>query len=147
MISKLDPSKAHELTQLAYRSKAHWGYNYAQMKGWIDDLNVTSSYFEKFEVHGYSINRQILGFYSYQVQGTQVYMDMLFVDPDYFKRGIGRQLVQHLLSLCTPLDLNEISLHADPHAVEFYKCMGFTVTGSKPSNISGRHLPIMTYFL
>ena len=68
-------------------------------------------------------------------------IEMLFVQPDDFGKGIGKALcrfaVQELRAL--EVDVNE----ANNGAFEFYTKMGFKVTGRSPLDSSGKPFPIL----
>jgi putative acetyltransferase len=68
-------------------------------------------------------------------------VDMLFVDPDYHSRGIGRKLLDHAASLKGTLtvDVNE----QNPLAVTFYERYGFIQMGRSELDGSGRPFPLL----
>ncbi len=73
------------------------------------------------------------------IDGT--HMEALFIDPDVRGTGIGRQLLQHGLSLHAALstDVNE----QNAQAVGFYKRMGFIETGRSEVDSQGRPYPLI----
>ena len=69
-------------------------------------------------------------------------VEALFIDPDHFRRGAGRQLLAHAEALATePLavDVNE----QNPEAVRFYEALGFRVIGRSPVDSEGRPFPLL----
>ena len=81
------------------------------------------------------------GFMAYN--GLQV--EMLFVEPAYFGKGVGKALLQLAQQraaskgLPLTLDVNE----QNPDALAFYRHMGFTVTGRSPLDSAGRPYPLL----
>ena len=76
-----------------------------------------------------------LGFANDSIEG-------LFLAPDQRGRGGGRLLVEHAQQLASgPLavDVNE----QNDAALEFYKALGFVVTGRSPTDGGGRPFPIV----
>lgn len=69
------------------------------------------------------------------------HVDALFIDPASRGRGVGRRLLAHAASLAGPLsvDVNEQNLQA----VDFYRHMGFIVTGRSPVDDAGRPYPLL----
>ncbi|PVZ42472.1 putative acetyltransferase [Pseudomonas sp. CC120222-01a] len=69
------------------------------------------------------------------------HVEMLFVDPDLQRQGIGRALLdycrktRHTLSV----DVNE----QNPQAVGFYLHYGFVQTGRSPLDGEGRPFPLL----
>jgi GNAT superfamily N-acetyltransferase len=56
-------------------------------------------------------------------------LDALFVEPHLWKRGIGRQLVDHLAEVAHERAARFLHVIGNPHAEGFYASCGFTVTG------------------
>ena len=68
-------------------------------------------------------------------------MEALFIDPVSRGEGVGRALVQHALSLCTPIftDVNEQNLQA----IGFYEHLGFVPIGRSKLDGQGRPYPLI----
>ncbi|MCL4111308.1 UNVERIFIED_CONTAM: hypothetical protein GTU68_034021 [Idotea baltica] len=68
-------------------------------------------------------------------------IEMLFVDPAYFGKGIGRKLVQFAISemQAVRVDVNEQNVQA----LGFYLKMGFLVASRSAKDASGRPYPIL----
>lgn len=68
-------------------------------------------------------------------------IEMLFLDPDFRGKGIGRLFVQYALSqlgVCR-VDVNE----QNEEALFFYQKMGFSVKGRSPFDGEGKPFPIL----
>jgi putative acetyltransferase len=65
----------------------------------------------------------------------------LFIDPDSFRKGAGRRLLDHARTLKghLTLDVNE----QNPQAVRFYEACGFQVVGRSPVDDQGRPFPLL----
>jgi len=57
-------------------------------------------------------------------------LDALFVEPDLWKRGIGRQLVDHIAEVARARSASFLHVVGNPHAEGFYVSCGFRVTGT-----------------
>lgn len=57
-------------------------------------------------------------------------LDALFVEPDLWKRGIGRQLVDHVATMARKGGASFLSVVGNPHAEGFYIRCGFHITGT-----------------
>ncbi|WP_300740391.1 GNAT family N-acetyltransferase [uncultured Alistipes sp.] len=68
-------------------------------------------------------------------------LEMLFVDPSECGKGLGRELVRHVVRHCgvRRVDANE----QNARAVEFYLRMGFRVIGREALDPSGKPYPIL----
>lgn len=68
-------------------------------------------------------------------------IEMLFVDPSMFGKGIGKTLLKHIIQeeRVYKLDVNE----QNPSAVRFYKHMGFEVAGRSEKDSLGKPFPLL----
>jgi GNAT superfamily N-acetyltransferase len=140
-------SEAGPLTELAMRSKAHWGY---------DDVFLAASRLQLTMVEGeIAANRtvlaeqpdtgRVLGFGSLEGEPPQGVIGMLFVEPEAIGQGVGRLLFGHLLAEARRLGFARLTIAADPNAEPFYRVMGAVTIGRVPSGaVPGRTLPLMS---
>ncbi len=68
-------------------------------------------------------------------------VEMLFVDPLHFKKGVGKLLLNYAIEEleATKVDVNE----QNPEAFKFYKHMGFSVVKRSPLDGQGKPFPIL----
>ena len=68
-------------------------------------------------------------------------LEALFIDPDYFRRGAGRLLIEHARQRkgALTIDVNE----QNPDALRFYESCGFRVVGRSPTDSDGRPFPLL----
>ncbi|OPB88977.1 GNAT family N-acetyltransferase [Elizabethkingia ursingii] len=85
----------------------------------------------------YEIEGQTAGFMG--ISGNT--LDMLFVDPDYRRKGIGSKLFQYAQSAfkISRVDVNE----QNQQAVDFYLKTGFVQTGRRATDDFGKAYPIL----
>jgi GNAT superfamily N-acetyltransferase len=57
-------------------------------------------------------------------------LDALFVDPEGWKRGIGRSLVEHCAVVAQRRASRTLHVIGNPHAEGFYLACGFRTTGT-----------------
>ena len=57
-------------------------------------------------------------------------LDALFVEPHFWKHGIGRQLVDHIAQVARVRSASFLHVVGNPHAEGFYLSCGFCVTGT-----------------
>jgi predicted N-acetyltransferase YhbS len=67
----------------------------------------------------------------------------LFVEPQWFGRGIGRALVRDASDRATAAGYRSIVIQGDPNAARFYERLGAVQVGVRASSsIAGRSLPV-----
>ena len=67
------------------------------------------------------------------------HIGLLFVYKNYQRKGIGRQLIQHILTL---KDETPITVNASPYGHEFYKKLGFVDTSDEQITNGVRYYPM-----
>jgi GNAT superfamily N-acetyltransferase len=71
----------------------------------------------------------LVGFASARRVDDTFELDDLFVDPDWMGRGIGRRLVLDAAGLARAVGVDRIDVDANPHALDFYRRVGFERDG------------------
>lgn len=145
-IRRAEPEEAAKLSDLAMRSKAHWGYSSAFLESCRFELSVTAEQLRspEFDCNVASDGHSIAGFYSLVATSPAEYeLEALFVDPERIGQGIGRMLVDHAIELLSTTQARTLVIQGDPHATEFYLAMGARQTGERESgSVPGRYLPV-----
>ncbi|WP_405359924.1 GNAT family N-acetyltransferase [Kitasatospora sp. NBC_00085] len=138
------PDEAEQLSALALRSKAYWGYDAAFLEACREELTLDAAGIERRRTAVAEGGGRVLGFITLVGAPPQGELGMLFVEPDTIGRGVGRRLVEHLRAQATALGFRRLTIDADPYAEPFYLAMGATRIGTTPSeSIPGRELPLL----
>ncbi|HEY0681476.1 MAG TPA: GNAT family N-acetyltransferase [Steroidobacter sp.] len=139
------PDEARLLSDLALRSKAHWGYSAEflaavrnELSYRVEQIESADMSFTVLEVDGAPV-----GFYALKLlTATEVELDSLFVEPHFIGRGLGRKLIEHAKLAATGLGARRMIIQGDPNATAFYVAAGGVLTGTRESgSIPGRLLP------
>ncbi len=140
------PQEADLLSQLALRSKAHWGYSEDFLDACRSELTVDAS---RLGTDGYQCfaaldGDSIVGFYALESTSSGIYeLEALFVEPTHIGCGVGRLLIQHALHRLSERGAEKLIIQGDPHATEFYVAAGARQVGTRKSgSITGRELPL-----
>jgi GNAT superfamily N-acetyltransferase len=142
-IRRAQPGEAGVLTDLARRSKAHWGYPPELLARFVDDLVVSEEAIAHDEVWVLDDDGGPVGFHRIVV-GEIAVLEDLWLDPAIIGAGHGRRLWLHAVEIAGAAGAEAIELDADPNAVGFYGRMGARHIGDTPSAVvPGRTLPRM----
>jgi GNAT superfamily N-acetyltransferase len=80
--------------------------------------------------------------------GAVLELVLLYVEPAWIGRGVGRALLHHAATLARRRGAEALSILADPHAAAFYRSQGAIQVGDAPSDaIAGRMLPLFRLVL
>jgi GNAT superfamily N-acetyltransferase len=136
------PDEARLLSNLALRSKGHWGYNDSFLAACRHELTIRRGEMAARHVTVAEVDGVVAGHYT--IDGAE--LGQLFVDPAHIGRGVGRALWTHAVDAARELGIDTLSIDSDPFAEGFYLAMGATRVGSVPSgSIPGRELPRLAY--
>lgn len=141
------PTDATKLSELAFGSKANWGYPPEVMQACRRELMVTTESISSDKIHYVvtATQQEISGFYALDnLSGSQVELGALFVKAEHIGKGIGRQLMHHAKTHAVALSAQTMNIQGDPHALKFYRTAGARVIGEMESgSIPGRFLPLL----
>ncbi|MDH5232895.1 MAG: GNAT family N-acetyltransferase [Gammaproteobacteria bacterium] len=147
-LRKATGTDAADLSHLAMRSKAYWGYSSAFMQACRQELcvdqvmiNDATSLFIVAEV-----DTSMVGFYALEaISSPVIELGFLFVEPAKIRCGIGQQLIEHAKQRAKELGAKTLLIQGDPHAKGFYCAMGAKPIGQRESaSIPGRFLPLFS---
>jgi GNAT superfamily N-acetyltransferase len=81
-------------------------------------------------------------------EGNRADLNLLFVDPSFLGRGVGRVLFGAAARMAPAFGARILTILADPHAAPFYERMGARFLRNAPSDaVPGRTLPLYEYDL
>jgi GNAT superfamily N-acetyltransferase len=141
-IRPADVDEANLLTELAVRSKGHWGYDAEFLSACRDELTVNPADCDGLRVMVAEKNNSVVGFYQLAEKSGTGELVALFVDPAAIGAGIGRRLLGHALERARDLGMSSLIIDADPYAESFYLKAGARRIGAVASgSIEGRVIP------
>lgn len=133
------------LSELAFRSKAHWGYDDAFMGACREELTLSAEQIEWCPTFVLESGGNAVGFYSVgALSAERIELNHLFLDPPRIGRGEGRALLEHAARHAAAHGYRTLVIHSDPHAESFYVACGALRVGESPSaSVPGRSLPVL----
>lgn len=102
----------------------------------IKTLIIQHNYFDHVQLFHIELNDEIAGFIGLAYEK----IEMLFINPHYFRQGVGSILLNHALSLgVKEVDVNE----QNPNALTFYQKNGFEQVARSEFDAEGNPFPIL----
>jgi GNAT superfamily N-acetyltransferase len=153
-IRRARPDEAGQLSALAFRSNAYWGYDDAFMAACVPSLTITPERIAATGEHVFvaeDAGGAVVGFSALR-PGSPGSLDAeftdLFVEPGAIGQGYGKRLWQHTIDMARSLGVQRVTIEADPFAEPFYLRQGAVRIGEVPSDsIPGRVLPLLRFDL
>jgi N-acetylglutamate synthase-like GNAT family acetyltransferase len=137
-------NEASELTALAFRSKAFWGYDEVFLEACTPDLTIGKELVRSGRVFVAEVDHEVAGFASLTGEAPRFELAHLFVEPDLIAGGIGRELFEHVVAEARGLGAVELIVESDPNAEGFYLARGAERIGTAPSIVDPqRQLPLL----
>ena len=134
--------EAGELSALAMRSKAYWGYDDTFLRAVRPMLTFTEADLAAAAVFVLQEAGGAAGMYRLTGRPPEGELEALWLDPHLIGRGVGRRLFQHALRTACGLGFAALTIESDPHAEGFYRAMGARRIGERAAP-SGRTLPVL----
>lgn len=136
--------EADELSALARRAKAHWGYDEAFLAAYRDALTVTPGDIAAHTVRVAMLDGRCGGFSQVRASEAEAELTDLWIDPGAIGRGLGRALWEDAVATARARGCRTLLVQSDPHAAGFYRAMGARPDGTKDSTvIPGLVLPLL----
>lgn len=137
------PDEAANLSELALRSKAVWGYDEVFLEACRAELTLTADRLVRdLVLVAEDTTAGALGFAAARLSAPYASLDMLFVEPTHLRRGVGALLLRAVTERAREHGVRELTLDADPGAEAFYLAAGAVRVGESPSgSVPGRVLP------
>ena len=145
-IRRAKPEECEQLSELAFRSKAHWGYSDEFMAACRTELTYTADDIQRSRFYVLVDEDKLIGFYGLVKESDTVYeLEALFIEPDLIGRGDGRRLMDHAKQTVKALGGTELTIQGDPNAADFYAKVGGKCIGERESDsVAGRYLPLFS---
>ncbi|MEU2613369.1 GNAT family N-acetyltransferase [Micromonospora sp. NPDC007271] len=147
LIRPARPAEAGDLTELALRSKGHWGYDAEFLARCRTELTLTPADMATRQVTVAEREGQVVGLLVLAGAPPELDLDMLFVDPPAIGSGVGRVLFEHAVAAARAAGARTLWIDADPGAEPFYRHVGAVPAGTSVSPSTGRTLPRLRHNL
>jgi N-acetylglutamate synthase-like GNAT family acetyltransferase len=147
MIRPARVEEARLLSDLALRSKAHWGYSAEFIEQCREELSYSEQQLRAEHMRFFVIEslQRVAGFYALKrLSANEMELEAMFVEPASIGEGFGRLLIDHAKSVASAMGAKRLVIQSDPYAEHFYVAAGGVVIGTRESaSIPGRFLPTL----
>ncbi len=143
VIRAYEPADAAALVHLfraSVRRIAARDYSRSQVAAWAPDLIDETEFGQHCASKSTwvaTIDEHIAGFSDIEPDG---HVDMLFVHPDFQRRGVARALLQHVEMSAREMQLRRLYAEASITARPVFEAVGFKVVVPQTVNIRGEFL-------
>ena len=137
--------EAPQLTRLARRSKASWGYPEAWLVEWASELTISPEYIRENAVFLAELDGEVAGVVGVGLGEEGPEIAHLWVAPEAQGRGLGRALVEQARQVATTMQWTVLRIISDPYAQPFYERLGARKVGDVEAPVAGtaRTLPVL----
>jgi len=120
----------HELEALQRRASLVWEDYRAQLLAHPDAIELPEAYLSEGRVRVAVVAGRVIGFVCLlpSTPGTAE-LDGLFVEPAHWRTGVGRRLLEDAFRHARAHGIRAVEVTANPRAEEFYRRLGFVVSG------------------
>lgn len=135
-----------KLNELAFASKASWGYPKHYLKIWKNEIMVDIELIQKNRIYkAIDDKNTLVGFYGLKGDPPMLELEGFWIKPEEMGKGIGKMLFQHMRQEACFLKAQFVRWDSDPNACPFYLHMKAKQVGKKEYMLDGkkRVLPIM----
>jgi GNAT superfamily N-acetyltransferase len=139
------PDQAGALTTITISAKRHWNYPEKWIQIWLPLLTITPENILENETWVAVEGEKCIGYYSLKQDAESLWLDNLWVLPEFMGQGIGKGLFLHALERSRMLGATTLKIEADPNAQNFYEKMGAQKIGDHHTEVEGqpRMLPVL----
>jgi GNAT superfamily N-acetyltransferase len=146
LIRRAYQPEATLLSDLALRSKGHWGYDAAFLEACRTELTISTEAIVSLPIFVLEKDESVVGFYGLREHDQGMELLYLFVEPSEVNHGYGKLLWKHAVATTSSLGYRTIVIESDPFAEAFYLAMGARRKGETISPMNPtRTLPLMDF--
>ena len=119
------PGDAARLREVTFASKAHWGYDEARVRAWVDSLDFSEDRMTGAEMFVGDVGGRAVGWAEVRgpVDGVCT-LEHLWIEPAWMRRGLGTALFRAAADRARELGATALEWEAEPNAAGFYAKMG-----------------------
>jgi GNAT superfamily N-acetyltransferase len=142
-IRAVAPDEGERLREIAVAAKASWGYDRTRVTEWAAMGDFSPRELARKDVYVASVDEKLVGWMAAIHQGHALWLDDLWIDPQWMGQGIGSQLFRHAMDVGRQSGAVRMEWKAEPNALGFYEKMGGQYVRDGDLSLWGRVNPVM----
>lgn len=132
-----------ELTNVAMRSKRHWGYSKEEMELWNVNLSISEEFINSHTVIKATLEDEIVGFFALEEISPTTRIAQYWIDTPYMRKGYGSNMYKYLKEFLKAQNVEKVTLVLDPNGLNFFTNKGAKVLNKIEHNVKGKFLYIV----
>lgn len=130
------PDDRLNLIEVQRRASLVWEDTRQQLLDDPDIIDLDEEMLANNEVFVAEVGERIVGFATMVAHdGNDAEIDGLFVEPDEWRKGIGKALVHHLEREAAAWGATRLHVLGNRNALGFYEALGFEIVGEKKTEL------------
>jgi GNAT superfamily N-acetyltransferase len=138
-----EKNEGERLREIAIAAKGHWGYDPERVAQWAAAGDFSPHGLRQKEIYVAEVSGQAIAWAALIPRADVVWLDDLWVEPEWIGAGVGSWLFRHAVERARRLGGKRIEWEAEPNAVGFYERMGGRYLRDSEPSEWGRVLAVM----
>lgn len=134
-----------DLSNLAVRSKRHWGYSKEAMELWSENLTLTEDYINSHTVIKAVLEEEPVGFFSLEEIKPTTRIGHFWIDTPYLRKGYGSFLFRFMMNFLKEKSVENATLVIDPNTQKFFEKKGGKVINKIEHKVKNKFLLIVEF--
>ena len=143
IFEKAEPADCQNLSELAVRSKRHWGYSKEAMEHWNVNLTITEEFLNSHTVIKATLEDDIVGFFALETIQPTTRIAQYWVDTPFMRKGYGSTMFKYLKDFLKQNKVEKATIVLDPNGLAFFESKGAKVLNKIEHKVKNKFLLIV----
>lgn len=137
------PADCESLSELAIRSKRHWGYSKEAMELWNVNLTITEEFMNSHTIIKATLEDDIVGFFALEEIQPTTRIAHYWVDTPFMRKGYGSAMFKYLKEFLKSKNVSKATVVLDPNGLAFFEKKGAKVLNKIEHKVKNKFLLIV----
>lgn len=143
IFEKATAEDCQALSELAVRSKRHWGYSKEAMELWNQNLTITEDFLNSHTVIKATLEDDIVGFFALEEIKPTTRIAQYWIDTPYMRKGYGSEMFKYLKDFLRQKNVEKATIVLDPNGLAFFENKGAKVLNKIEHKVKNKFLLIV----